>query len=123
MVFVGLFRDQEQYKRSVALLVAKAFLKQPSEFFDTPINLNGDRLDNQVINLMWRPRWFAIKYNRQFREPILSIFRLRFRTLVPAKSLEIHWSVPCSMDLLRRHCLFNYESYLCVAELSTIQGN
>jgi len=66
---VGLMRDGTQYHRSVPLLVAKAFLEPISGPFDTPINLDGDRSNNHVDNLAWRPRWFAIKYNRQFRYP------------------------------------------------------
>jgi hypothetical protein len=37
--------------------------------FDTPINLDGDRHNNALENLTWRPRWFAIRYNQQFRYP------------------------------------------------------
>lgn len=66
---VGMMRDGTQFHRSVPLLVAKAFLPEPPEPFDTPINLNGDRHNNQVDNLAWRPRWFAIRYNQQFRYP------------------------------------------------------
>ena len=71
---VGMMRDGVQYHRSVPLLVAKAFLPQVhpdrGKFaFDTPINLDGNRRNNQVDNLVWRPRWFAVKYNRQFRHP------------------------------------------------------
>jgi len=66
---VGLMRDGVQYHRSVPLLVAKAFISRDKEPFDTPINLDGDRHNNQVDNLVWRPRWFAIKYNQQFRQP------------------------------------------------------
>lgn len=81
VVQVGLMRDRVQYKRGVALLVANAFLDRPrTPAFDTPINLNGDRTDNHVDNLTWRPRWFAITYHRQFfdepcgfREPIIDI--------------------------------------------------
>lgn len=58
-----------QYHRSVPLLVAKSFLPIKPGPFDTPINLDGDRNNNHVDNLVWRPRWFAIKYNRQFRYP------------------------------------------------------
>lgn len=65
---VGLMRGHTQFNRSVPLLVARAFISQPPRF-DTPINLNGDRLDNHVDNLMWRTRQFAIRYNRQFRYP------------------------------------------------------
>lgn len=69
VVCVGLVRDYKQYNRSVPLLVAKAFVPRPVGPFNTPINLNGDRHDNRVENLVWRPRWFAVDYNRQFRFP------------------------------------------------------
>ena len=69
VIQVGLMRDSVQYHRSVPLLVAKAFLPIHPGPFDTPINLNGDRQNNHVDNLVWRPRWFAVKYNRQFRYP------------------------------------------------------
>lgn len=66
---VGMMREGEQRHRSVPLLVARAFIPSPSEPFDTPINLDGDRYNNHVDNLAWRPRWFAIRYNQQFRYP------------------------------------------------------
>jgi hypothetical protein len=34
--------------------------------FDTPIQLDGDRSNCRADNLMWRPRWYAVQYNRQF---------------------------------------------------------
>jgi len=81
VIQVGLMKDREQYKRGVALLVAKAFLDPPpSPAFNTPINLDGDRSNCEVENLAWRPRWFAIKYHQQFhndlrgfQEPIIEI--------------------------------------------------
>jgi hypothetical protein len=69
LVQVGLMRDGVQRHRSVPLLVAKAFIPEPVGPFDTPINLDGDRHNNHIDNLAWRPRWFAIKYNQQFRYP------------------------------------------------------
>jgi hypothetical protein len=66
LVQVGMMRDGVQYHRSVPLLVSKAFIPQPAGPFDTPINLDGNRYNNRIDNLVWRPRWFAIKYNRQF---------------------------------------------------------
>lgn len=70
LVYVGLSRDSEQVNVSVARLVACGFLPPPrNEAFDTPINLDGDRINNRVENLMWRPRWFAIKYYQQFSRP------------------------------------------------------
>ena len=65
--YVGLTKHFVHYKRAVAPLVARAFLTPPYQAaFDTPINLDGDRLNTGVENLMWRPRWFAVKYHRQF---------------------------------------------------------
>lgn len=65
IVNVGLMRDGLQHKRSVAMLVAKAFLRQPHPRFNTPIHLNGARHHTFVENLMWRPRAFAIAYHKQ----------------------------------------------------------
>jgi hypothetical protein len=67
LVNVGLVKGGVQYHRSVPLLVATAFIFRPYGPFDTPINLDGDRFNNHVDNLEWRPRWFAIKYHMQFK--------------------------------------------------------
>lgn len=67
VVFVGLFSQGKQYWRSVPKLVARAFIPNKFEAYDTPINVDGDRWNNHIDNLLWRPRWFAIKYNRQFK--------------------------------------------------------
>lgn len=69
VLMVGMMRDGTQYKRSVALLVADAFIPKPAPHFDTPINLNGHRVDCKVSNLAWRPRWYAVLYNKQFNTP------------------------------------------------------
>jgi hypothetical protein len=83
---VGLMRDGVQYHRSVPLLVAKAFLPPLAGPFDTPINLDGDRSNNRLENLTWRPRWFAIQYNRQFiYEPLVRIWE----PVIDLKSREI----------------------------------
>ena len=67
LVIVGLMRNGMQYKRAVSHLVADAFLSPPKfETFDSIINLDGDRRNNFATNLMWRPRWFALKHQRQF---------------------------------------------------------
>lgn len=69
LVCIGMVQGGVQKHRSVPLLVARAFLPSESDIFDTPINLDGDRHNNAVWNLAWRPRWFAIKYNQQFKHP------------------------------------------------------
>lgn len=64
--YVGLMRNWQQCIRSLPRLVARAFLPRPSAIFDTPIQIDGDRSNCRVENLMWRPRWYAVLYNRQF---------------------------------------------------------
>lgn len=70
LVCIGMVQGGIQKHRSVPRLVAKAFMPNDSDVFDTPINLDGNRHNNSVWNLAWRPRWFAIKYNQQFRNSI-----------------------------------------------------
>ena len=67
VVHVGLTRNLVQYRRSVALIVASAFVPKLNEHFDTPIHLDGDRFNSEVENLMWRPKWFAARYHQQFK--------------------------------------------------------
>lgn len=69
VMMVGLMREGVQFKRSVPLLVSDAFLTPAFPHFDTPINLNGHRNDNRVDNLTLRPRWYAVLFNQQFKEP------------------------------------------------------
>lgn len=66
---ISLYKNRrELHTRSVAVLVAEAFVEREYELFDTPIHLNGDRQDCRAANLLWRPRWFAIRFHRQFYE-------------------------------------------------------
>lgn len=69
LVMVGLSVDGYQNQRSVARLVAEAYIPKPDpewfSDFDTIIHLNGDKSDCRAENLAWRPRWFAIKYNQE----------------------------------------------------------
>lgn len=64
--YVGLMRNWEQCTRSLPRLVAHTFIPQRNAIFDTPIQIDGDRANCRVDNLMWRPRWYAVLYNRQF---------------------------------------------------------
>ena len=69
ITMVGLTRrgERKQYTRSVALIVARAFVENPMpEFFDSVIHLNGDRIDCRALNLMWRSRSFALRYHDMF---------------------------------------------------------
>lgn len=79
IVYVGLMDGPTQYKRSVAVLVADAFLPDfdRPDSFDTPIHLDGDKTNCSYDNLKWRPFWFALKYHRQFRSG-----RIHIRTTI-----------------------------------------
>lgn len=105
---VGLMKDGIQYHRSVPLLVAKAFLPIKPGPFDTPINLDGDRSNNHVDNLVWRPRWFAVKYNRQFRFPSEMFID---RPIVDIKTGEVSVN---SLDCAKRYGLLEEEVVLAV---------
>lgn len=65
---VGLVRDGVQYRRSVKVLVAWAFVDGWTEVFNTPIQLDGNKTNLEANNIRWRPRWFAWKYAHQFSD-------------------------------------------------------
>lgn len=69
IVKISLYQGRELITRSVAVMVAEAFVDGHTEFFNTPIHLDGDRENCRADNLMWRPRWFAVQYHRQFQAP------------------------------------------------------
>lgn len=66
---VGLMLDGQQYRRSVKVLVARAFVHGETEIFNTPIQLDGNKNNLCAENIVWRPRWFAWKYSAQFTQP------------------------------------------------------
>lgn len=63
---VGMMVAGRHTTRSIAVLVAETFLPDRHEAFNSPINLNGDRMDCRMHNLLWRPRWFTVQYHQQF---------------------------------------------------------
>lgn len=71
VVMVSLMGDDTRHTRSVALIVAQAYLAPPrSEAYNSVIHLDGDRSNCHASNLAWRPRWYAIRYHQQFsRKP------------------------------------------------------
>lgn len=100
VAYVGLMKNGIQHKRSVALMVAHAFIMTARPLsFTTPINLDGDRLNNRVENLLWRPLWFARKYFQQFEYPHARISR----PIVEVKSKQVFedsWSAALTHGLL-----------------------
>lgn len=63
---VNISYEGGQVSRSVKRLVAQAFVEGQDAIFNTPIQLDGDQVNVRADNIMWRPRWFAWKYCRQF---------------------------------------------------------
>jgi hypothetical protein len=108
VVNVGLTRNRVQYKRAVAPLVAKAFIDDRiSEAFNCPINLNGDRFNNSVENLMWRPKWFATKYFRQFEEA-------HFEDYNPIEDVDTHEWFANPWEAAKRFGLLQVEIILSI---------
>jgi hypothetical protein len=105
---VGLMHDGIQRHRSVPLLVARAFLPDVPGPFDTPINLDGDRHNNHVDNLVWRPRWFAVKYNQQFRYPS------EWHIDSPIMDLKTHEISKNSLECVKRYGLLEKDLYLAL---------
>lgn len=100
IVNVGLTKNGIQYKRAVSLLVAQTFLVPARHVtFDTPINLDGDRCNNRVENLLWRPRWFATKYFKQFKEeavkPVMGVEEIN-----TSETFDSSWKAVVAYGLL-----------------------
>lgn len=61
--------DGSRHTRSVALLVAAAFVDPPNYLSDHIMVLDGDLANASAYNLAWRPRGFAYEYTRQLKLP------------------------------------------------------
>lgn len=108
LAIVGLMRSSVQHKRSLGLLVADAFLSKLDNLaFNTPINLDGDRMNNHYTNLAWRPLWFARKYSQQFTDghPTFEY---------PIEDIETRVIYPNSMDASVANGLLDVEIYLAM---------
>lgn len=105
--YVGLMRDWRQCIRSLPRLVAITFLPPPSEIFDTPINLDGDRTNCRVDNLMWRPRWYAIEYANQFKEPYPHPITMPVRCLVTEETFANSFAAARRYGLLEREVVLS----------------
>jgi hypothetical protein len=84
-------------------------IKGHSKIFDTPINLDGNRWNNHYTNLAWRPRWFAIKYNRQFREPFV------YPILLPIEDVKSGEVTVTSFKTAKRYGLLESDVVLSIA--------
>jgi len=60
--------DRCRYTRSVALMVAEAFVPVPNSESDSLVVLDGNFENVAAYNLAWRPKSFAWRYTRQLKE-------------------------------------------------------
>ena len=105
--YVGLMRDWQQCSRSLPLLVARAFLPRPSNIFDTPIQIDGDRSNCKADNLMWRPRWYAIQYNRQFEDRYDKAINAPIRAVNEGERFSNSLDAACRYGLLEREVVLS----------------
>jgi len=59
--------DGVRRTRSIAHMVAKAFVVPPTGFCTQVVLLDGNLNNVTADNIVWRPEWFAWKYARQMR--------------------------------------------------------
>ena len=64
---VVLRRGGRNHARAINRLVAGAFL-DPAPDDCVPMHRDGDWSNNTPENLVWKPRWFAVKWTRQGRQ-------------------------------------------------------
>jgi hypothetical protein len=100
MVTVGLVRKGEQIRKSVAVLVAEAFIIRPRREWNRLINLDGDRSNVAASNLMWRPLWFAQSYHSQFRG--VASFTTPIVEIGSGEEFEDSWDAAIKYGLLDR---------------------
>ncbi len=97
---VKLMKDGTQFHRSVPLLIAATYIPKQNPAFDTPINLDGDRDNNAVANLMWRPRWHAVAYFKQFDHPYEHPILLRIVDRHTGETYNNSWHCAVTNGLL-----------------------
>lgn len=105
--YVGLMRNWKQCIRSLPRLVATAFIRQPNQIFDTPINLNGDRTDCRAENLMWRPRWYAVYYVNQFTDRYENPINVSIREVETGEEFPDSLTAGCHFGLLEREVVLS----------------
>lgn len=115
--YVGLTRNRKQIRRCVSILVAMAFLEEPEDkTFDSPINLDGDRSNNEVTNLMWRPRWFAVKFHKQFHDGYSDYpdYIYPVEDVDTGQRFSSSWEASMTQGVLVHDVFLSTETALCV---------
>lgn len=89
--FVSLYQGPRRMSRQVSVLVAETFIRDmyPLEW-DTIIHLDGDLSNLKASNLAYRPRSYAIRYNRAIRTVDRSKWHLE-HTAIDWDGVELHF--------------------------------
>lgn len=119
ILMVNLSRNGEQNIRSVSVLVACAFVPTQGlpDHFDTPIHLDGDKANCQAVNLAWRPRWFAVRYHKQF-DPWERTHRFGFRQ--PVELLDTGEVFPTSWEAAIKYGMLDREIFLATMNQTVV---
>lgn len=102
VIHVGLVKDGVQRNRSIAKLVAEAFIPNENPRFNTPMHLDGNQEHNFVENLVWRPRPFAIQYYRQFENPLKIRINMPIEVIQTGERFDNSWAPAVKYGLLER---------------------
>lgn len=106
VVHVSLSKDGRQYVRGIALLVAKTYLDVPQQkHFNSVIHLDGDRSNNDVDNLQWRPRWFTLVYHKQFEN--MRGYNKPIRDRKSGEEFESSWDAVMKYGLLHAELIMS----------------
>lgn len=114
IAYISLMDGETQYHRSLARLVAQMFVSQEREAFDTPIHLDGDRLNCNAGNLEWRPRWYAIRYHMQFKRRYHNPIESELRDMETGDVYSGSWSVAINFGLLEEDVVKSVDNYTVV---------
>jgi hypothetical protein len=106
--YVGLMREWQQCSRSLPRLMATTFLEPPTDIFNTPIQLDGDPRNCRADNIMWRPRWYAVKYKHQFEQ------RYKHPINEPIHAINHREKFPNSFEAACRYGLLEEEVVLAI---------
>jgi hypothetical protein len=65
--YITLSKEGKHYPKALSLLVAQSFIPCSHEYWTTPMHLDGDYTNCSAANLVWRPRWVAVRYHQERR--------------------------------------------------------
>jgi hypothetical protein len=107
--YVGLMREGQRHQsvRSLPRLVLSSYVPQPNDIFDTPINMNGDRTDCRVSNLVWRPRWYAVYYVNQFEDRYDNPIEAPIREVETGEEFPNSLAAGCRFGVLEREVVLS----------------